>query len=1057
MERESTSSRSSSQGERNQVTVLFADVAGFTSLSGQLDPEEVHDLLKPALDIMADEIHAYEGTVAQFMGDGVMALFGAPLAHEDDPQRAIYAALAIQRRLAEYGERLKPKGIEFSIRIGINTGLVMVGSVGDDLSMEYTAIGDTVNLASRMESSAEPGTVQITKNTYHLTQGYFDFEDLGEIEVKGKEEPMNTWRVLGELPTRSRISASLTRGLSLFVGREKELDQLGDCYAQAKAGSGQVVGMVGEPGAGKSRLLLQFRELLPQEECTYLEGGCIHYGEAIAYLPILGILRNYFDIGEGEDEAFIKHKLEERLSSLNGQLARILPPLQELLSLEVDDQTYLSLEPAQRRERVFESIRYLFMAESQQRPLVLAIEDLHWMDRTSEEFLSSLIDSLQGAAILLLLLYRPEYTSAWTSKTYYRQIRVDQLSDEPSTELVEAILFEGEVSPEISEFIVTKTAGNPLFIEELTRGLLEAGSIVKDNERYILSGEPSGIQVPGTIHGIISSRLDRLPEELKEILQMAAVIGREFSLRLLQALTGLYEELKPRLSSLQSLEFIYEKGLFPEPEYIFKHALTQEVAYESLLLKRRREIHERIGIALEQLYPDTLEDHYETLAHHYSQSDDADKAIHYLKLSGRKATRSYSNLEAINLYKQALRLLNAQQETEKNKKERLEVCIAIISPMSFLNYPEGSLDILQEAERLAEELGDQKRLVSVYSIAGFYYAGKGDVPLAEKYSEKSLEMAERLGYVDRLARIAGSVCVAWHAAGRLIETAEIAHRVLRLLDEEQIKRKTSPSALSDYALLSSYCGLALGDLGEFEEAKAVIDKGINHALEVGDTLGIGGLEMVNAYISFVAGDSDGLIKHSRRAIEYYEETGVGIYLSWAREQLGLGHYMQGEYEEARRHVVKALELGKEISLPITSPWVYWGLALILMSVGEFEKALRIAEEMLKLSRDYRAKTFESLALLGLGRIEGEVDPLRIDAALQHIKQGISMYEEMGVRTYIAIGHLFLGEVFEIAGRGEEALENLKKAKGLYLDMGVAPDSYWLTRTREALSGLESVS
>ena len=472
---------------------------------------------------------------------------------------------------------------------------------------------------------------------------------------------------------------------------------------------------------GKSRLLLQFRELLPQGEYTYLEGGCIHYGEAIAYLPILGILRNYFDITEGEEETTSREKLDLRLSSLDGQLAHILSPLQELLSLPVEDQSYLALEPAQRRERVFEAIRYLLVAESQTSPLILAIEDLHWIDKTSEEFLSYLIDSIPGAPILLLLLYRQEYTSAWTSKTFYSQIRVDHLPERPSTELVQAILPEGEVSPEISDFIVGRTAGNPLFIEEMTRGLLEAGSIIKDNAHYVLYAKPSDIQVPDTIQGIIASRLDRLSEELKETVQVASVIGREFSLRLLETVTGLGKVLKSYLIQLQSLEFIYEKSLFPEPEYIFKHALTQEVAYNSLLLKRRKEIHERIGQAIEEIYEDTIEDFYETLAYHYSHSDNAEEAIHYLKLAGDKSEKNYSHWEAVDFYQEAIRLLDSQPETEEKKKEKIGVYFSIWSPMTFLSYPEGSLEILKEAERLSEELGDEASLVRVYRRLGIYY------------------------------------------------------------------------------------------------------------------------------------------------------------------------------------------------------------------------------------------------------------------------------------------------------------------------------------------------
>jgi len=1051
------SSRSSLEGERKQITVFFADVAGFTSISAQLDPEEVRDLIGPALDIMASEVHAYEGTVAQFTGDGLMALFGAPLAHEDAPQRALYSALAIQARLAEYGEKLKPRGIKLQMRIGVNTGLAIVGSVGDELNIEYTALGDTVNLASRMESSAEPGAVQVTESTYQLTRGYFDFSDLGEIEVKGKEGPVHAYRVLGVLPIHSRISASLIRGLSPFVGREMELDQLTYSYQQAKAGQGQVVGMVGEPGVGKSRLLLQFRELLPPEEYTYLEGGCIHYGDAIAYLPILGILRNCFDVSEGESEETSKQKMEGRLSSLNSKLANILPPLQELLSLEVDDQTYLSLEPAQRRERVFEAIRYLLMAESQKRPLILAIEDLHWIDKTSEEFLSYFIEGLPGASILLLLLYRPEYTPAWVSKTYYRQIRVDQLPEKPSTDLVESILADGQVAPEISCLIVTRSAGNPLFIEELTRGLLEAGTISKDNEHYVLSAEPSGIQVPDTIQGIIASRLDRLSKGLKETMQVASVIGREFSFRLLEEVTGLGIPLKPYLSQLQSLEFAYEKSLFPEPEYIFKHALTQEVAYNSLLLKHRRETHERIGQAIEKLYPGTLEDFFETLAYHYAKSDDTGKALRYLKLAGDKSERNYSGWEALAFYRESIGILDTQSPTEARKREKLSIYISILDTLFQLNFPEGSLETLLEAERLAEELGDEESLASVYPKFARYYGIVGNISLAMEYSKKCIGIAEKMGDAESMASAAMDICIPMWLVGDILEVANISRRVLEVLEEQQQgKDILFVGGWTVYSGLSGWCGNSLSLLGEFEEAEAVLDKALRICLEVGDFLGMGWVEYQRSVYSFFSGDL-GLIEHARNAIERLEEIGIEGMLGDVWCFLGLGHYFLGDYERAKDYAQKGLKRQLESGMPVLLTGVNYLSSLAFLAVGDTAGAWVHAEKAVRLSQEYQTKTYEGLSRIALGRIIGEADPSSIDLAEEYLRKGISHVEEIQAKSPASMGYLFLGEIFEIAGRREDALENLRKAEEMYQAMRVSSNSYWLTRTQEALARLDTLS
>jgi len=635
--------RTTIEGERKQVTVLFADVKGFTSISEKLDPEEVQTLISECLVFFTEEIHRYEGAIAQFLGDGVMALFGAPIAHEDAPQRALYAALAIRERLREYSEKLKKQGIDFNMRIGLNTGLVVVGRIGDDLTMEYTAMGDTVNLASRMESTAEPGMIQVSDSTYRLTEGYFEFKPLGEIEVKGKKELVKAYQLLGLGRVKTRLGVSEMRGLTPFVGRQKELDQLTECFGRAKKGQGQAVGIVGEPGVGKSRLLLQLRSVLPPEEYSYLEGDCLHSGGSIAYLPFLDMLRAYFDFAEGEQESLVRTKMAKRIATLDEKLQGILPPLQDVLSLKVQDEEYLKLEPQQRREQVFEAIRTLLIRESLNRPLILAIEDLHWIDNTSEEFLTYLIDGLANTHILLILLYRPEYTPVWVSKSYYSQIRVDQLPTGSSSDLIQAILEGGEIAEELRALILNRASGNPLFIEEFTRTLLERGYIHRKNGCYVLTVKSSDIQVPDTIQGIIAARIDSLEANLKRTMQVASVIGRDFAYRILQTIMAMKQELKSCLLNLQELEFIYEKSMFPELEYIFKHALTQEVAYNSLLLKKRKEIHEKIAQAIENLYADRLEEFYEILAHHYSRAENMRKAYEYLKLSGDKALRNYSN------------------------------------------------------------------------------------------------------------------------------------------------------------------------------------------------------------------------------------------------------------------------------------------------------------------------------------------------------------------------------------------------------------------------------
>ncbi|UCE56891.1 MAG: AAA family ATPase [Desulfobacterales bacterium] len=608
--------RSSIEGERKLVTVLFADVADFTSIAEKLDPEEVHQIMDNCFKILMEEIHTYEGTINQFTGDGVMALFGAPLAHEEHAQKACHTALSIQKSLREYSEEIKKNyNVNFQMRMGLNSGPVVVGSIGDDLRMDYTAVGDTTNLASRKESMAKPGTILVSKNTYRLTRDFFKFKPLGEVEVKGKGYPEEAFELTKVSKVETRIEAAVAKGLTRFVGRKNSMAALVEACDKTHSGSGQVIGIVGEAGVGKSRLLLEFRNQLPQSEYTYLEGRCLHYGGSIPYLPMLDILRSYFDIKGDDLEHIIKEKMSKRVLQLDERLKNVLPPFQEILSLKVENKAYANLEPGRKRERTFEAFRDLFVRESQTKTLVLAVEDLHWIDKTSEEYLDYLIGWLANAKILLILLYRPEYTHQWGSKSYYNRIGLDQLTAKSSTELVQAILEGGQVVPELRELILGKASGNPLYMEELTNTLLENGSIQRKGNQYVLSGKASEIQIPDTIQGIISARMDRLEDNLKRIMQVVSVIGRDFAFRILQAITGVRKELKSYLLNLQGLEFIYEKRLFPELEYIFKHALIQEVAYNSLLKKRRKEIHEKIGKAIEQIYKNRLEEFYEMLAY----------------------------------------------------------------------------------------------------------------------------------------------------------------------------------------------------------------------------------------------------------------------------------------------------------------------------------------------------------------------------------------------------------------------------------------------------------
>jgi len=1023
--------RPSIEGERKQVTVLFADVKGFTSISEKLDPEEVQTLISECLAFFTEEIHRYEGTIAQFLGDGVMALFGAPIAHEDAPQRALYAALAIRERLREYSEKLKKQGIDFNMRIGLNTGLVVVGRIGDDLTMEYTAMGDTVNLASRMESTAQPGMIQVSENTYRLTEGYFEFKPLGDIEVKGKKEPVKAYQLLDVGHAKTRLGVAEMRGLTRFVGRQRELDQLIECYERAKRGQGQVVGIVGEAGVGKSRLLLELRRMLPIQQYNYLEGCCLQYGGSMTYLPLLDILRACFGIKEGEREFLIKKKMAERIAQLDEKLKAVLPPLQEILSLKVEDEEYLELEPQKKREKIFEAIRDLLIRESQNRPLILAFDDLQWIDKTSEEFLNYFIGWLVSSHILLVLLYRPEYTHLWGSKSYYSQIRVEQLPINASAELVQSILEGGEVVPEIKELILTKAAGNPLFMEEFTHTLIENGSITKKNHKYVLSTKAAEIQVPDTIQGIIAGRMDRLEENLKRTMQVASVIGRDFAYRILHAITGMQEELKSYLVNLQGLEFIYEKSLFPELEYVFRHALTQEVAYNSLLVKKRKEIHDRIGKAIEELYPDRLEEFYEMLAYQYSSGENWEKAYQYLRLSGDKATRSYSLGEAFRFGKEAINALSKLPDTKENKRRGIEVRLFMSLAMMALGYPEDSFDILQEGERLSRELGDENSLAKLCGSIGMYYTIRGDSLQAKKYLEDAFQAAEKAQDIELTAPIGFQLCNVLNMQGCFLKTAELAPRLIALLENTQRELESFGLRFNLYSSIISIYGLSLAYLGKFKEGQEQCDKALSFARRINDLSSIAYVEWLYGHLFCMKGDAKNGIEHSQNAIKCCEDTQMVSIIGLAYTLLGFGFALQGDMETGLKNMEKGLEIELDCGISFSLPGTYVNMSWVYSELGDLNHARNCAEKALELAQKEHFRQVEAWSLVRLGRVIGKIDKSEFNVAENYILRGTKMLDEFKTRPYYAHGNFFLGELYVDAGKTERAIGYLEKAITMY--------------------------
>ncbi len=1030
--------RSRIEGERKLVTVLFADAADYTSMSEKLDPEEVHELLGGFFDILVDRIHGCEGTIDKFTGDGVMALFGAPLAHEDHAHRACHAALAIQKAIGEYGERIKEtRGVDFKVRIGLNSGTVIVGSVGDDLKMDYTAIGDTTNLASRMEANARPGAVLVSGHTYNLARDFFEFIYMGKISVKGKKAPQRAYELIRDKGFESRMEAAAARGLTRFVGRREEMEALRSAFEKARSGSGQVVEIVGDAGVGKSRLLREFRNEIEAGDHNLLEGRCLHYGATVVYLPILGIVRSCFDIKEGDPEEEVQKKLREGLRRIDEELLGGLPPLQDLLSLRIQDEAYLQIEPPQRREKIFRAVRDVLLRASRKTPLTLAVEDLHWIDTTSQEFLGFLVEALSDASILLVLVYRPEYTRGWGAPRSHTRIGLEELTTRTSAEFVEALLAKGKVAPELQDLILKRAGGNPLFLEEVTNNLLESGSILRDKDRYVLTRSPSEIDLPDTVHGIIAARMDRLEEELKRIVQVAAVVGREFAYRILKTITtGMTTELKPLLARLQSAELIYEKRLSPESAYTFKHAITQEVAYASLLRKRRRQLHEQIGRAIEGLYAERIEEHYELLAYHFVQSNNTAKAVEYLDLANQKTAQANAMEDAKGHFDKAMELLHTLPDLEENRERRISLLVNQDKVFFGLLRIREYYGLLTRYEPVAATLKNP-------GLQGQLYAVMGYCELTFSHLDQAVETCTR---AVKLCQAAGDM----ESAGYAIYISAFAHlfkadfdRTLGLAKEAL--RITAGMPNPRIPLRASWVAcVALARQGRFDEAVEFGKKALAAEGEISTSWGWGGGALSYAYT---------LKRDLSRAIEQGEsavaKAQTMVTKTMAQHILGLALCHGGRTSEGIPLLEGVRGLFRATGTVMMEVPATQYLAQGYWLAGEYDKGRQAAADLLKIVEPCGARYDMGYGYFLLGEMAGDADPGRAGACFE---KSIAVFHEIRAENELAMACAGYGRLHKQQGNSGKARAYLCKALELFERLGTLMEPDKVRRELADLSG-----
>jgi len=744
------------EGERKTVTALFADIKGSTELMEALDPEEARAIIDQALRLMIDAVHRYDGYVVQSTGDGIFALFGAPVAHEDHPQRALYAALRMQEEMRRYSSRLRESGdLPVEARIGVNTGEVVVRTIATgSAKSEYTPIGHTANLASRMQALAPTGSIAVSENTRRLVEGYFVLKSLGPTRVKGLSEPINVYEVTGIGPLRTRLQRAVGRGLTKFVGREREMEALKHAAELAGQGHGQIVAAMAEPGVGKSRLYFEFKAT-SQSGWMVLETISVSHGKASAYLPVIDLLRNYFDISAGDDERKRREKVNGKILTLDRALEDTIPYLFSLLGIVECDDPLEEMDGRIRKRRTLEAIKRILLRESLNKPLMVIFEDLHWIDNETQELLNLLADSIGTAKFMLLVNYRPEYSHQWNSKTYYTQLRLDPLGKESAEEMLSALLEDGKDLLPLKRLIIERTEGTPFFMEEIVQALFEDG-VLQRNGAVKLVRSMNAVKVPATVQAVLASRIDRLSAEEKGLLQTLAVLGREFPLGLVQSVTlKPDDELERMLSRLQAGEFIYEQPTLGDLDYVFKHALTQEVAYNALLLERRKLLHERAGLAMESMFAEQLEDHLDELARHYSRSDNADKAVEYLGRAGARAAQQAAHSEAIGSFTKALELLQRLPDGASRDRQELDLQMAL-SESSFVAIGRARVQMpaapcggyCGEASRRTAFHRDRARSTA-FSNRGNFFARLGHGLCGASRGGNRRDAPKRLGSHDR--------------------------------------------------------------------------------------------------------------------------------------------------------------------------------------------------------------------------------------------------------------------------------------------------------------------
>jgi class 3 adenylate cyclase/tetratricopeptide (TPR) repeat protein len=1046
------------EGERKQVTALFCDIANSTVLANRLGPEGMHTLLNQFFELALAEVHRYEGTINQFLGDGFMALFGAPIGHEDHARRAALAALNIQKALQSIGIRFKDT---VQVRMGLNTGLVVIGAIGDNLRMDYTAVGDTTNLAARLQQLAEAGQIVTSDSTRQAVEGYCKLNFLGDFSLKGMREPVPAWEVVADRGVRTRLEIATETGLTAFVGRERELMILQQSYEKALAGQGQMVFIIGEPGIGKSRLLLEFHRRL-DTEATWCEGHSLSFGWSIAYHPLIDLLKRNFRIEENDSEELVVEKIERSVLRLGADLKPLLPYLRYLLAVDPGDPTIKAMEPQLRRAEIFDGLRRLTLRAAEIRPQVMVFEDLHWMDQATQFYLRFITDSIPAGRLLLLFTYRPGYINPIEERTFQTRIALGTLSAADSVQMARSILAVENLPANLQTMILRKAEGNPFFVEEVMKSLKEVGAIRRSEDSFVLTLPPSDVFIPDKIQDVIQARIDRLDEAPKKTLQLAAVIGRKFTYRLLDRLAESRGGTEAYLQELKALELVYEKDLYPELAFMFKHALTQEVAYNSLLEQRRRELHCLIGRAVEELYADRLHEHYEIIAYHYAKGEDWRKAMEFNLLAAEKATQSFANREALAFYDQALEITELSGSAA-DASEFMSICEARSNLYLVLNDFQRSIGESEKLLAIARQQNDRLRESKALTAMGYASLWHHDFSRAVIYANKVIEIAQDLeessilagghfiiGEVQALTgqlaeakpKIDRAIDISRSAGDRLYESLSLGllgsfknwsgeyTEAVDLLSEGYKIAKENNLLAPLFDNLFTY-GIALTGKGDYDRAITVFEEGLAFTEKVGDE--IFHLRVMNSlgWLYMECGDLERSFELNMQAAQRARKRGDPETAANAELNLSDIFILRGDFSSAQEFLKNVDRLAHD---PTTSEWMKWrytthlysSFAELWLARGDLNRAQQFGDRCL----DSASRTNSRKYIVKGWRLKGEIAAARKqwDEAQAAFQQALSVAEVISNPTQLWKTHFAMGKFYTAAAKREKARVSYQAAR-----------------------------